>query len=182
MTSRVAAMRYARALFDVGLKEGDPQRIEEELSAFASAVAGHEALGRVLVHPTIPPARKRATVEALIVKAGKMTPVLVKTLLLLAERDRLALLAEVAEAYRERLLEHQQVLRAEVTTAVALPDDRKAAIAGGLESATGRKVRMTTRVDPALIGGAVARIGSTVYDGSVARQLERLRERLTEAQ
>lgn len=182
MTPRTVALRYARALFDVGLKEGDPQRIETELSSFASAVAAHETLGRVLAHPAIPAARKRAIVEALIERSGALSPPLAKTLLLLAERDRLALLPDLADAYRERLLQHQQVLRAEVATAVALPADRQAAIAQGLASTTGRKVMVTTRVDPALIGGAVARIGSTVYDGSVARQLERLKERLMEAQ
>jgi F-type H+-transporting ATPase subunit delta len=182
MTSRVAAMRYARALFDVALKETDPLRIESELSAFASGVAGHEALSRVLVHPAIPVARKRAIVETLIKKTGPMAPVLEKTLLLLADGDRLALLPELAEAYRERVLEHQKIVRAEVTTAIPLSEDRRKAIADGLAAATGRKVTVSTRVDPSLIGGAVARIGSTVYDGSVARQLERLRERLIETQ
>jgi F-type H+-transporting ATPase subunit delta len=182
MTSGAAAARYARAMFDVALKEADPQRIESELTAFASGVAAHETLGRVLAHPAIPVARKRAIVEALIDRAGAMSPILAKTLLLLAERDRLALVPGLAEAYRERLLEHQQIVRAEVTTAIPVSEDRRKAIADGLAAATGRTVTVTTRVDPSLIGGAVARIGSTVYDGSVARQLERLRDRLVEEQ
>lgn len=182
MTSRAAAQRYARALFDVSLKEGDPQRVERELSAFAAAAAAHETLGRVLAHPAIPASRKRAIVEGLLAASGPLSPALARTLLLLAERDRLSLLPDVAEAFTERLLQHQQVLRAEVATAVPLPPDKQAALETGLAAATGRKVVVTTRVDPALIGGAVARIGSTVYDGSVARQLERLKERLTQAQ
>jgi F-type H+-transporting ATPase subunit delta len=169
-------------LFDVVLKEGDPARVEAELGAFASAVAGHENLGRALVHPAIPAARKRAIIDTLLERSDPLTPALARTLQLLADRDRLALLPEVAEAYRERLLQHQQIVRAEVTTAVPVPPDRLAAIEQGLAAATGRTVTVTARVDAALIGGAVARIGSIVYDGSVARQLERLRERLAQGQ
>jgi F-type H+-transporting ATPase subunit delta len=182
VTSRARAVRYARALFDVVLKEGDPQRVEAELGAFAAAMTEHGDLGRVLAHPAMPAARKRAIVEALLEKTGAMTPAFAKMLRLLAERDRLALLHDIADAYRERLLQHQRIVRAEVTTAVPVPADRLSAIEQGLAAATGRKVTIIARVDPSIIGGAVARIGSTVYDGSVTRQLERLRERLAEGQ
>jgi F-type H+-transporting ATPase subunit delta len=180
MTSRAAAVRYARALFDVVVKEGDPQRTETELSTFAAAVAGHDTLARVFASPAIPMARKRALLEALLEQAGGLTPALSRLLLLLADRDRLALLPELAAAYRERVLQHQGVVRAEVVTAVPLADDVRAAIERGLTEATGRTVQMTTRVTPEILGGAVARIGSTVYDGSVTRQLERLKERLSQ--
>jgi F-type H+-transporting ATPase subunit delta len=178
MTSRAAAARYARALFDVVLKEADPAPVDTELSAFSALVSANPALHRALVTPSIPPSRKRAVVEALLAKAGAMTSPVTKLLLLLAERDRLALLPEVADAYRERLLQHQHVVRAEVVTAVPLPDDRRASLEAGIARATGRNVVLTARVDPGIIGGAVTRVGSTVYDGSVTRQLERLREQL----
>jgi F-type H+-transporting ATPase subunit delta len=182
MTNRSAARRYARALFDVALKEGDLPRVETELSGFAGVFAAHETLARVLTSPGIPVSRKRALVETLLEKSGDLTPALVKLLRLLADRDRLALVPELADAFRERLLQHQGVVRAEVATAVPLSDAIQAAIEQGLAQATGRTVRMTTRVDPGLIGGAVARIGSTVYDGSVARHLERLKDVLGESQ
>ena len=79
-------------------------------------------------------------------------------------------------------MDHQQVVRAEVTTAVALPPDRVAALQQGLAAATGRQVQLEVRVDPSIVGGAVARIGSTVYDGSVTTQLEKLKQRLIEAE
>lgn len=179
MTSRAAATRYARALFDVAIKEADPPRVETELTAFAAIVQANEPLHRVLATPAIPAARKRAIVEALLAKAGPVTPVLSKILLLLADRDRLALLADLAEAYRERLRQHQQIVKAEVTTAVPLSADRRAALEKGLAKATGRTMELTATVNPAIIGGAVTRIGGTVYDGSVARQLERLRDQLS---
>jgi F-type H+-transporting ATPase subunit delta len=102
--------------------------------------------------------------------------------LLLAERDRLALLPGIRDAFEARLMDYQHVVRAQVTTAAALPADQVAAIREGLKRATGRDVQLEARVDPEIIGGAVARIGSTVYDGSVTRQLERLRASLTEGQ
>ncbi len=103
-----------------------------------------------------------------------------KLLLLLAERDRLALVPELLDVYRERLNEHLHVVRAEITTAEPLPPDRERALQQRLATATGRTVTLTTRVDPSIIGGMVTRIGSTVYDGSVATQLQAIRQRLAE--
>lgn len=179
MTSRAAARRYARALFDVVLKEGDVARAADELGGFADIVSGNDTLSRVLSNPAFPVARKRAVVAALLERAGAVSPAVAKLLLLLADRDRLALVPDLAAAYRERLLDHQNVVRADIVTAVPLPPDRHQAIQRGLAAATGRTVDVKTRVDGSLIGGAVAKIGSTVYDGSITRQLERLKERLT---
>jgi len=78
------------------------------------------------------------------------------------------------------LLDYRGVVRAEVTTALALDAGRADAIRHGLATLTGREVRLTTKIDPSIIGGMVARIGSTVYDASVTRQLEKMKERLTE--
>jgi len=77
-------------------------------------------------------------------------------------------------------MEHRQIVRAEVTTAVLLPPDRVAQFEQRLAAATGRRVTMTTGVDPSLIGGAVARVGGIVYDGSIATQLAKMRARLEE--
>jgi F-type H+-transporting ATPase subunit delta len=180
MTSRAAAIRYARALFDIALKEADVQQAGRDLDSFAALVAGNEQLGRVLANPAIPASRKRALIDELLEKAGTVSPPLGKLLRLLAERDRLVLLAELAVAYRNRLMEHANVVRAEVTTAIDLPADRVAALQQGLAAATGRQVQLEHRVDPAIIGGAITRIGSTVYDGSVTRQLEKIKETLTQ--
>lgn len=179
MTSRALAMRYARALFDVALQESSPERVGDQLTAFVEMVRGHAELTRVFANPAVPARMKRGIVERLTAEVALEAP-LRKLLVLVADRDRLGLLADLASAYHARLLQHQQVVEAHVTTATPLAADRAEAIAGGLASHTGRRVRLTTSVDPALIGGVVARIGSTVYDGSVARQLERLRDRLAQ--
>jgi F-type H+-transporting ATPase subunit delta len=181
MTSRAAGTRYARALFDVALKEGDIEQVGRDLAGFAALVAGNDILKRVLSNPAVPAARKRAVVEQLLAAAGGISPIVVKLLTLLADRDRLAILPDIAAAYKNRLMEHAKVIRAEVVTAVALPADRVAALQRGLAGATGREVQLETRVDPSIIGGAIARIGSTVYDGSVTRQLEKMKDALTAA-
>ena len=179
MTSRAAAARYARALFDVALKEGDVQQAGRDLQGFAQLVAGHEALPKILANPAIPAPKKRALLEQLFAHAGSMSPIVAKLLLLLADRDRLVLLSEISSAYQYRLMDHAKVVRAEIVTAVGLPGDRVAALQEGLANATGRQVHLESRVDPSIIGGAIARVGSTVYDGSVTRQLEKMKETLT---
>lgn len=182
MTTRTAATRYARALFDVALKEGaDVQQVGRDLSAFATLVGEHEQLSRVFSNPAVPAPKKRGIVEDLLARAGTVPPTLRRLLLLLADRDRLALLPQLASAYRIRLLDHAQVVRAEVTTAMALPADRLAALTAGLARATGRDVQIENRVDPGIIGGAITRIGSTVYDGSLTRQLQKMKESLSQA-
>lgn len=181
MTSRGAANRYARALFDVVRKEGDIEQAGRELSAFAAVVAGHEVLTKALGNPAVPTPRKRAVVQELLERAGAISPVLGKLLLVLAERDRLMLLPEIASAYESRLMDHAKVVRAQLSTAVALPEDRVSALRSDLAGLTGRQVQLETRVDPSIIGGAVARIGSTVYDGSITTQLQKVKERLAGA-
>ena len=181
MTSRGAANRYARALFDVARKQSDIQQVGRELASFAKLVAGNEMLSRTLSNPAIPVPRKRAVVEQLIARAGALSPVFSRLLLMLAERDRLGLLPELTTAYESRLMEHAQVVRAQVITAVPLSAERLGALQQGLVRATGRQVQLQSRVDESIIGGAIARIGSTVYDGSVTTQLQKVKERLTAA-
>ena len=179
MPSRASAARYARALFDVALKESDPVQAERDLSAFATLMSSGSELHGALTNPGVPVAGKRAVTETLTARLEVSSPVR-KLLALLAERDRLALVPDLLAVYRERLMEHQEIVRAEVTTAAPLSTERAVQLQQRLAQATGRHVDVTTSVDPAIIGGLVARIGSTVYDGSVATQLSKMRERLTQ--
>jgi F-type H+-transporting ATPase subunit delta len=179
VTLRGSATRYARALFDVAQHEQvDPVAVHQELIAFNALVSGHESLQRALTNPAVPSAKKRAVVDALFESGGRPNPILARLLLMLAERDRLALLPDLVLAFDRRMMEHRQVVRAQLATAVELPADRVAALTDGLAQATGREVQIETRVDPSLVGGAVAQIGSTVYDGSVITQLQKLKQTL----
>jgi len=177
MSTRASAGRYARALLDVVISEGNPEQVEQELSAFADLVARTPDLQKALTNPAVPASAKRGILETLLSRRKLSSP-LVKLLLLLADRDRVSIVGDLADTYRERLMDYRQIVRAEVTTAAPLPPERVAQFERRLAEATGRRVTMTTRVNPALIGGAVARVGSIVYDGSIATQIERIRERL----
>ena len=181
MTNNTAAIRYARALLDVAVKEqADLELIETELSQFADLFTTYPLLEKVLLNPAVPVPRKRAAVADLLAQAT-FTPIVSKLIALLADRDRLVLVRELLKAYSDRLLDHRGVVRADVTTATALDASRVRAIQKSLEALTGRTVVLGTTVDPAILGGLIARIGSTVYDASVTRQLEKMKERLVES-
>jgi len=181
VTTRTAANRYARALLDVGLKEkADLSKIDAELSEFSALIRQHSTLERVLLNPAVPMPRKLAVVTELAARARVQT-IVAKLLALLAERDRLIVLPDLVEAYRDRLQDHLQIVRAEVTTAAPLSTERAKQIERSLATATGRTVTLSTRVDPSIIGGVVARVGSTVYDGSITNHLQRMKQRLEES-
>ena len=133
-----------------------------------------------MLTPAVPAPRKRAAVVELTARLST-TPVLAKLLALLAERDRLILLADLLSAYRDRLLDHRHVVRAEVTTAGELTGERTQEIERRLAQVTRRSVTLSARVDRSIIGGVVARIGGTVYDASVTKQLEKIKNRLLES-
>ena len=181
MTAGAAASRYARALFDVVLKEGkDVEKVQGELKQFADLFAGAQ-LAQVLGNPGIPAVKKTALAKALIDRAGQITAPLAKLILVLAEKDRLTLLPGIARAYNERVMDHLKIVRGDVTTAVPLAPEKLRLLEEGLAKATGRKVVLEARVDPSIIGGVVTRLGSTVYDGSVTTQLQKMKQSLIEA-
>ncbi len=179
MTNRTAATRYARALLEVAVKEkADLDQVERDLASVVGLFTRHAALSRVLLNPVVPVPRKRAAVDA-VTALARLLPMVSKLLALLAERDRLVLLPELLDAYRDRLLDYRNVIRAEITTTAALPAERLKAIEASLARASGRTVTLSAKVDPAIIGGVVTRIGSTIYDGSVTRQLQRMKEKFS---
>jgi len=172
------ARRYATALFDVARKSGAEKRVGEELTAFGDLVAGHADLQRAFENPSIPVTAKKALVTALVDASGDVTAELKRTLVLLAERDRLGVLPEIMSSYSERLMGEARVTAAEVTTAVPLTPELRESLTAALRKAAGGQVTVTEKVDPSIVGGVVARVGSVVYDGSVAHQLDRIRESL----
>jgi F-type H+-transporting ATPase subunit delta len=183
VTSGAAARRYARALFDVVLKEqpASLDQVQKDLQQFADLFTTNATLSSVISNPAIPPAKKVALTKALLERAGSVAAPLAKLMVLLAEKDRLMLLADLSRAYGDRLMDHQQVIRGEVTTAVPLAADKLRALEQGLKMATGRTVMLESRVDPSIVGGVITRLGSTVYDGSVTTQLQKMKQSLIEA-
>jgi F-type H+-transporting ATPase subunit delta len=177
MNVRTSARQYANALFDVAAGHGLADRVQQELAEFASLVSSHEELARVLTDRRVPGPAKAAVIRALSERAG-LARELQRLLLWLADRDRLSLLPEIESAFSARVLDRAKVVKAEVTTTTGLPEEARGALQQALSRALGLDVQMTERVDPAIVGGIVARVGSVVFDGSVTRQIERVRERL----
>lgn len=174
---KLSVAPYARALFDVAVAEGKSEAIGRELAAVASIVDANPEVRPFFAHPAVPTRAKKDMIERIGAEADVSRPVS-KLLQLMGDRDRLSLLGGLNEAYQQRLMQHLGVVEAHVTTAVPLTPERATALTSGLERATGKKVRLTTTVDPSILGGVVTRIGSRVFDGSVSRQLERMHDRL----
>ena len=110
MTSRAAATRYARALFDVAQREhADPARLQQDLASFSNLLTTHEDLMRTLSHPAIPVSKKRSLVDQLLTRMS-LSAMIEKLLRLLADRDRLVLVPEIAAAFETRLMDHRRVV------------------------------------------------------------------------
>ena len=179
MSLRTSATRYAKALLDVANKESDPDTIERNLAGIVDMMQQHDDLRRVLTSPGTPQSARVGLVKALVERADLQIPV-AKLLAMLAERGRLELLPELLAVYRERLLAHRNIVRASVTSAAPLSGETLQELTASLNSLTGKTVQLDTNVDPSLIGGVVTRIGSTVYDGSIRTQLQKMKQQLVE--
>ena len=177
MASRASARRYARALFDVASKAGNVDATLAELKAFGGAIAGHAELNRALTSPGVPLAAKQSVMRELLT-LQPVSKVVARLLTLIVENDDVNEMEQIVEAFEQRVMDFHQVVKAEITSAVPLPADRIQAIEASLAAVSGLKVVVTPSVDPALLGGVVAKLGSRVYDGSVARHLARIRQRL----
>ena len=178
MSIRTSANRYAKALFDVAVSENaDLATIARDLSEVAEMLKTSPDLQLNLSRGSVTDAQRQKLMEA-ISKAMSLSVPVTKTLVLLARSGKMNLIPEMSASYRERLLSHQNVVRAEVTSAAPLSPEKTKALAESLAKVTGKKVEISASVDPDLLGGVVARIGSTVYDGSVKTQLTRMRQEL----
>lgn len=179
MSLRTSASRYAKALFDVALQENaDLAKIGQDLSAASELLSTNGELALALSRGGVPDAARTAVIEQVADKLGAATPVK-KLLVLLTQSRKLELIKDLFEVYGERLLTHQNIVRAEVTSAAALSPEQTRALEESLSKVTGKKVDLSVSVDPELLGGIVARIGSTVYDGSVKTQLQRMRQEIS---
>jgi F-type H+-transporting ATPase subunit delta len=179
MSVRTSATRYAKALLDVALQESDPAIIERDLTSVARAMAESAELRRALTSPGIPQQIRVNVAAGLTSAIGVQAPV-AKLMRMLAERGRLELVPTMSEVYRERLLTHRNIVRATVTSAAPLTAEDRERLEASLRTMTGKNVQVETAVDPSIIGGIVTRIGSTVYDGSIRRQLTKMRQQLVE--
>lgn len=175
MANEPVAKRYAQALFSLGEEKGQLDEYGQALAQVAELFAASQELRQVLLNPAIKLEERRGVLAALAKRAE--WPALFRNFtMLLLDKDRLRYIDAIAEAFRRRLDAHQGRAQARVTSAVALDDEQIKTLKKRLDELTGMDVVMTTDVDDELIGGLVARVGSTVYDGSVRTHLQRMRE------
>jgi F-type H+-transporting ATPase subunit delta len=174
---QMVARRYATALADVVTARGEAPEVQKELAAWSEMMQSNDQLLEVFRNPTIPYEQKRKVLNTLIART-RVRPTTANFLQVLLQNQRLAELGEVNKRFAQILDERSGVVSAEVTTARPVAQMSQDALRSKLAAMTGKSVRLSFKTDEELIGGIVARIGSTIYDGSVRNQLQRVKERL----
>ena len=177
MSLQTVARRYATALADVAIERREERQIQNELDQWAAMMESSPQLKEVFANPTIVHDHKRKVLEELIARS-RVKDTTASFLRVLLKNQRLAQLRDIAARYGQVLDERSGVLAGSVTTARPITEELKKTLHETLSTATGRTVRLSFDTDEQIIGGMVARIGSTVFDGSVQSHLERLAEGL----
>jgi F-type H+-transporting ATPase subunit delta len=177
LSLQTIARRYAIALADVAIERGEAVAVQEELLHWGEMIHSNPLLKEAFSNPTVPYDQKRKVLQELI-KRTKVREITANFLQVLLRNQRLTELNEVNKWYGLILDERSGVIAAEVTTARPVSTDSIEALRQKLASVSGRKVRLKFATDADLIGGMVARIGSTVYDGSIRNQLHEMELKL----
>jgi len=177
MSLQTIARRYAIAIAEVAVDRNEQDRVRQEITAWGELIENNSQLREVFANPTIPYDGKRRVLEELIQRTaiGETSASFLRVLL---RNQRLAQLKPVAERFGQVLDERQGIVGANVTTARPIPEDVKSQLREALSATTGRNVRLSFVTDESIIGGVVAQIGSTIFDGSVQGQLDRLANEL----
>ena len=173
MSLQTVARRYASALADVVIERHEGRQVQNEIQSWASMIDGNPQLKEVFANPTVAYDQKRTVLEELISRTH-IRETTASFLRVLLRNQRLAQLPEIAARFSQILDDRGGIVAAEITTARPIPEELKKTLHDTLASATGRTVRLTFATDEKIIGGLVARIGSTIFDGSVQNHLERL--------
>jgi len=173
---------YARAFADVVMKPGnqlDSDRALRELYGMESLLSQSDQLRRVLENPSIAGDRKRAVLGAITAKLGTL-PQVRNFVDVITDHRRLPLFSEILKQLEHEINDRQGLAEAQVSSSRQLTDSEKAMLEAEITKMTGKRVRARYEQDATLLGGAVVQVGSTIYDGSVKGQLERIREQLVE--
>ncbi|NOT62327.1 MAG: ATP synthase F1 subunit delta [Acidobacteria bacterium] len=177
MSVATIANRYARALADVIVTKGETKEVAAELTQFVTLMDGHAQLRDVFASPVIAVERKRGVLKELLARLS-LRQTSQNFLQLLLENHRLHQLDAMNQALSRELDVRSNVVEAEVTTARVIDDQEQKLLLDQLKQATGKDVRLQFKVDDAIIGGVVTRIGSKIYDGSIKNQLAQMKQRL----
>ena len=169
--------RYAKALADVAADGHALEPVGRDLQTIAGLLKQNREAAAFFANPGIPLADKRRVLQSLADRAAAQ-PLSRSFLGLILEKKRLLHLGEIVLAYDELTDERLNRAKATVTSAAPLLEPTLEWLKARLRMATGKEVYLEARVDPAILGGMVAQVGSTIYDGSLKTQLRRMREHL----
>jgi F-type H+-transporting ATPase subunit delta len=171
------SLQYAKALADIALAQGAAEPVSKQLNDVGAAFAESAELRNFLTSPAVTRETKHRVIEKLVARLGA-SKIVRNLLFLIIDKQRARLLPEIIAAFQQVIRERQGITEAEISSAVELNAAQKAELAFTLERLTGKRVEAKYLLEPALLGGAVVRIGDTIYDGSVRNRLNELRRRL----
>jgi F-type H+-transporting ATPase subunit delta len=170
---------YARAFADAVMdKRLDPAKTLAQAQQISALVQENKSLREVWETPSIPAEQKRAVLDAIVNRAG-ISQMVRNFVAVLIDKRRMSFLGEIVKQFAQELNQRLGFAEAEIITTRELGGDERNALEADLAKVTGKKIRARYDQDKGILGGAIARIGSTVYDGSVKGQLEKIREQLT---
>lgn len=175
---RSASLQYANALADIALEQGAAEPVLKQLSEFGAAFAESAELRTFLAAPGLSREAKHGVIEKLAARMGA-SKIIRNFLFVMIDNQRTPLLPGILEAFQQVLQRRQGVAEAEVSSAVNLSEAQKTQLRQTLERLTGKKIQARYALEPELLGGAVVRIGDTIYDGSLRSRLNEMRARLT---
>ena len=175
MLKGAIARRYAEAMFQIALKQNTVDRTLDDVNNITQVFANRK-LAYLLREPKVPTQRKeKALREALTTKVQSTS---LNLALLVVQRGLVDLMPNIAKELETLVLNYRNEAIAEVTTAAPLDQEHSNSVKQALERSTGKSIIMTTRVDPTILGGVVARVGDQLIDGSVRYRLQALQREL----
>ena len=172
-----ASHQYANALADIALAQGAAEPALKQLADFGAAYAESAELRNFLASPAVDRDAKHGVIEKLVARLGA-SKIIRNFVFLIVDHGRAHILPEIVSAFQEVVRQRQGIAEAEISTAIELNAAQKAEFAFTLERLTGKRVEAKYSLEPALLGGAVVRIGDAIYDGSLRHRLDEMRARL----
>ncbi|MCB9629344.1 MAG: F0F1 ATP synthase subunit delta [Sandaracinaceae bacterium] len=177
MSNATISRRYAKALLELAVEATQTPTVQKALTDFAAAWSSNEGLRDIFENPSVTSESRTKVLEQLAMRVAA-PPLLKNTLKLLADRNRMALVPELAAEFNLLAQAATGQVEAEVTTAAPMPEQYYVELQKVLEKVTGKKVVLVRKQDPAIIAGVITRVGDKVFDGSVRNRLTELKEQL----
>ena len=178
MVTGSLSRRYAKAMFDIGTQQGDLAKLGQDIRSLAKAMTESAELDNALTNPALRRSDRRKVIDAVMQSIGVQTSSR-NLVYVLLDGERMGNLPGISRALDEMIEAKAGRVTAEVISAKPLDASQLSEINVALEKLSGKKVSVTTRQDPELLGGVIAKVGDTVYDGSLRTQLRAIRDELS---